>query len=166
MKGSFSWVPVQGRGRRGRSDIAVEISLSSFGAPQNGGPRIHNQGRACLLPVCIDQAEVIAFAAASISIQFTPHIWPSRSSKLRPYMKSNSSFGDGSGAPPAAVALPTRSSTSARLSAVTQSSTWLDVLASTIFFEVNCRYLSWVISIAWMVSENTMQDAVSSENCW
>jgi hypothetical protein len=30
---------------------------------------------------------------------------------------------------------------------------------------VNCRYFSYVISIAWMVSENTMHDAVSSENC-
>src|SRR5262249_30357349 len=106
-----------------------------------------------------------AFGAAPASIQFTPHIWPSRSSKLRPYMKSYSSFGDGSSTPPATSALPTTSSTSARLSAVMQSSSWLDVLASTIFFDVNCRYLSCVISIAWMVSENTMQEAVSSENC-
>ena len=37
-------------------------------------------------------------------------------------------------------------------------------LASAIFFEVNWRYLSCVISMTWMVLENTMQDAVSSEN--
>src|SRR5262249_44682607 len=120
-----------------------------------------------LFPLCFDQAVSLdmAFAAASRSIQFTPHMWPSGSSKLRPYMKSYSSTGEGSSTPPAALALLTTSSTSARLSAEMQSSTWLEVLASTIFLEVKCRYLSCVISIAWMVSENTMQDAVSSENC-
>jgi len=30
----------------------------------------------------------VSLATASKSIQFTPQIWPSRSSKLRPYMKS------------------------------------------------------------------------------
>src|ERR1700743_3128309 len=106
-----------------------------------------------------------ALVAASALIQFTLHMWPSRSSKLRPYMKAYSSHGDASITPPAPPAVSTMSSTSARLSAVTQSSNWLDVLASTIFFDVKWRYLSCVISIAWMVSENTMQEAVSSENC-
>jgi len=31
---------------------------------------------------------VVSLATASKSIQFTPQRWPSRSSKLRPYMKS------------------------------------------------------------------------------
>ena len=57
------------------------------------------------------------------------------------------------------------SSTSSRLSAERQIRTSLEVLASAIFFGVNCLNLSWVSSIAWMVSENTMQDAVSSQNC-
>jgi hypothetical protein len=45
-----------------------------------------------------------------------------------------------------------------------QINTSLDVLASEIFFGVNCRNLSWVSSMTWMVSESTMQDAVLSEN--
>src|SRR4051794_8879099 len=70
--------------------------------------------------------------STAISIQFTPQIWPSGSSKLRPYMKSYSSFGDGSATPPAAAALSTIASTSSRLSAVRQSSTWLVWCASPI----------------------------------
>src|ERR1700712_5924384 len=106
----------------------------------------------------------VFLAIASKSIQFTPQRWPSGSSKLRPYMKSYSSTGDGSITPPALPALPTTSSTSARLSAEMQSRTWLVVFASAIALVVNCRYLSCVISIAWIVSEKTMHDAVSSQN--
>ncbi|MEY9430920.1 hypothetical protein ABH975_006235 [Bradyrhizobium ottawaense] len=51
-----------------------------------------------------------------MSSQFTPHMWPSGSSKLRPYMKLYSSFGLGSATPPAASALPTIASTSLRVS--------------------------------------------------
>jgi hypothetical protein len=36
---------------------------------------------------------------------------------------------------------------------------------SAISLLVKYRYLSWVISMAWMVSENTMQDAVWPLNC-
>jgi hypothetical protein len=61
--------------------------------------------------------------------------------------------------------LPIIWSTASRLSAERQISTSLEVLASAIFFGVNWRNLSWVSSMAWMVSENTMQEAVSSQNC-
>src|SRR4051794_14138666 len=107
----------------------------------------------------------VSLGIDSKSIQFTPQRWPSRSSKLRPYMKSYSSRGEGSITPPALPARLTTSSTSARLSADMQIKTWLVVLASAICLVVNCRYFSWVNSITWMVSENTMQDAVSSQNC-
>src|SRR5215831_14842273 len=80
--------------------------------------------------------------AASTSIHITSHMWPSGSSKLRPYMKPKSCCGVGSSVPPAAFALPIRASTSSRLSAERQISTSLEVFASTIFFAVNCRYLS------------------------
>lgn len=80
-------------------------------------------------------------------------------------MKLYSSFGLGSATPPAAAALPTISSTSLRLSADRQSNTWFEVLASAIGFGVNWRNLSWVSSMAKMVSEKTMQLAVSSLNC-
>ena len=66
--------------------------------------------------------------------------------------------------PPAASALAISSSTAARLSAEMQSSTSLTVLASAIALGVNCRNLSWVSSITWMVSENTMQEPVPSLN--
>ena len=56
-------------------------------------------------------------------------------------------------------------STSSRLSAEMQISTSLVVRASAIAFGVNCRNLSWVSSITWMVSEKTMPEAVASENC-
>ena len=79
-----------------------------------------------------------------MSIQFTPHMWPSGSSKLRPYMKLYSSFGLGSATPPAAAALLTISSTSVRLSADRQNSAWFEVFASEIGFGVNCRNFSWV----------------------
>ena len=69
------------------------------------------------------------------------------------------------GAPPAPFALPTISSTASRLSAEMQIRTSLEVCASAILFGVNWRNLSWVSSMVWMVSENTMQDAVWSENC-
>ena len=55
-------------------------------------------------------ADCAAIAAAT-SIHITSQIWPSGSSKLRPYMKPPySCFGQGSSLPPAAFALPTRSS--------------------------------------------------------
>ena len=57
------------------------------------------------------------------------------------------------------------SSTSSRLSAEMQISTSLVSCASAIGLGVNCRNLSWVSSITWMVSEKTMQAAVSSLNC-
>jgi hypothetical protein len=62
------------------------------------------------------------------------------------------------------VALPTRASTASRLSADRHSITSQEPFASTIFFEVNWRNFSCVSSIAKIVSENTMQDAVSSQN--
>ena len=67
--------------------------------------------------------------------------------------------------PPAVLALSTISSTPSRLSAEMQISTSLVVFASAIFLGVNWRNLSCVSSIAWMVSEKTMQEAVSSQNC-
>src|ERR1051325_8538925 len=86
-----------------------------------------------------DQAFAMSDCAAKAarSIQFTPHMWPSGSSKLRPYMKLYSSCGPGSATPPAASARATISSTSARLSADRQNSTWFEVLASEIGFGVN-----------------------------
>src|SRR6478609_9631782 len=86
-----------------------------------------------------DQAFAISDCAAkaAMSIQFTPHMWPSGSSKLRPYMKLYSSFGLGSATPPAAAALPMISSTSLRLSADRQNRTWFEVFASEIGFGVN-----------------------------
>src|SRR3569833_2892229 len=114
-----------------------------------------------------DQASAMAgrAGAAAMSSQFTPHMWPSGSSKLRPYMKLYSSLGLGSGTPPAASALPTISSTSFRLSADRQNNAWFEVLASAIGFGVNWRNLSWVVSMTKMVSERTMQLAVPPENC-
>src|SRR3954469_5549456 len=86
-----------------------------------------------------DQAFAMSDCAAkpAMSIQFTPHMWPSGSSKLRPYMKLYSSFGLGSATPPAAPALLTISSTSVRLSADRQNSAWFEVFASEIGFGVN-----------------------------
>ena len=66
--------------------------------------------------------------------------------------------------PPAAPALPTVASTSSRLSAETQMSTSLACFASAIGLGVNWRNLSWVSSMAWIVSENTMHEAVLSQN--
>src|SRR3982751_4913496 len=100
--------------------------------------------------VGLDQAFAMSDCAAkaAMSIQFTPHMWPSGSSKLRPYMKLYSSFGLGSATPPAAPALLTISSTSVRLSADRQNSAWFEVFASEIGFGVNWRNLSWVVNIA------------------
>ena len=52
-----------------------------------------------------------------------------------------------------------------RLSSEIASNTALVLWVSAICFDVNCLYLSWVSSITWMVSDNTMQAAVSSVNC-
>src|ERR1700750_47735 len=76
------------------------------------------------------------WAKAARSIQLMPHIWPSGSSKLRPYMKLYSSFGLGSATAPAAAALSTISSTSLRLSADRQNNAWFEVFASEIGFGV------------------------------
>jgi hypothetical protein len=52
------------------------------------------------------------------------------------------------------------SSTAARLSQEMQISTSLVSCASAIRLGVNCRNLSWVSSMTWIVSDRTMQAAV------
>jgi lactoylglutathione lyase len=72
---------------------------------------------------------------------------------------------EGDPLPPAEPARPTTASTSSRLSAERAIRNWLVLCASAIGRAVKLRYLSCVSSMTKIVSENTMQAAVSSENC-
>src|SRR5258706_5236057 len=67
--------------------------------------------------------------------------------------------------PPAATALPTISSTPARLSSDRHSSTSVLFVASQIGFGVKARNLSCVSSMTKILSLTTMHAAVSSVNC-
>ncbi|MNW67221.1 hypothetical protein D3C74_457780 [compost metagenome] len=76
----------------------------------------------------------------------TSHRWPSRSEKLREYMKP-SSCGGLVCAPPAASARSARSSTPVRDSALIALIASVAPCASTIALGVNRRKNSWVRSI-------------------
>src|SRR5882762_7464852 len=98
------------------------------------------------------------FVMAAGFIHTASQMWPSRSARLRLYMKPRSFTGLTSAAPPVAAAALLMASTASRLSQDTASITSLDVTGGMGRL-VNWRHLACVCSMTLIASLHTMHAA-------